>query len=340
MNVSVGSYLPTSPALVPEGVGALGAWLRDLCHQAADHGVSSVWTIDHLLTSPPMFTESWYEPLLSLAAVAGVDRLSLGTGVLVLPTRSPVLVAKAISTLGALSGQPVALGVGTGWNTKEFEASGRTFSHRGSLTDEALDVIELMFRGGGSYAGRHFRFDDVSLGDLGPPPTVWVGGGGQTPFPGSVEHATMPDAVARRILRFKRWAIRPSVSVESAQQDLDHLSALAGSSGSDLEGLELLHFNYLYLVETDDRAAAREEQYRQLHRVLSATRPIEHIEACHPVGTIDEVRERLQQWIRFGVRDFVFHPLADPTSQFRLWEKHLSDLFEPVNQEPQEEANQ
>ena len=78
--------------------------------------------------------------VLSFAA-AVTSRIGLGTEVLVLPQRQPVLVAKQISTLDTLSAGRVRLGVGVGWQASEFQALGEDFSNRGRRMDEAIDLL-------------------------------------------------------------------------------------------------------------------------------------------------------------------------------------------------------
>src|SRR5258705_12920794 len=74
-----------------------------------------------------------------MAAVT--TRVTLGTGVLVLPQRHPTLVAKQVSTLDTLSGGRVRLGVGVGWQESEYEALGEDFHTRGARMDEGIRVL-------------------------------------------------------------------------------------------------------------------------------------------------------------------------------------------------------
>ena len=86
------------------------------------------------------------EALMTLSFLASVTkRIRLGTEVLVLPQRQPVLVAKQVSTLDTLSGGRVRLGVGVGWQASEFDALDETFSNRGRRMTEAIDVLRVYF---------------------------------------------------------------------------------------------------------------------------------------------------------------------------------------------------
>ena len=104
-------------------------------------GFDSLWVTDHLLSAQHFYSASFLEPLSTLAVAAGAtERVRLGTSVLVLPTRQPVVLAKELSTLQYLSDNRFILGAGVGWNQAEFRATGGDKSQRGRRTDEILDI--------------------------------------------------------------------------------------------------------------------------------------------------------------------------------------------------------
>lgn len=99
-----------------------------------------------------------------LAAVAGVtERLILGS-FLLLPCHQPVPLAKSLATLDSISGGRVRLSVGVGDLPGEVQACGGTFSERGKWTDEAIQVLRLLWTGdpeGVSFHGEHFNFEEL-----------------------------------------------------------------------------------------------------------------------------------------------------------------------------------
>jgi probable F420-dependent oxidoreductase len=128
---------------------------------AEDSGFESIWVFEHAVI--PAGYESKYpynaegrigiedadlpDPLGLLAFLAGVtDRLVLGTGVLILPQRSPVLCAKECATVDALSGGRLQLGIGVGWLREEAEAVGTRFEDRGARTDEYIEAMRVLWR--------------------------------------------------------------------------------------------------------------------------------------------------------------------------------------------------
>ncbi len=108
-------------------------------------GFSDVWVSDHVaLPKDAEYPPSSYilEPLVALAwAAAATQRVRLGTSVLVLPLRPPVLLAKMLGSLDLMSGGRVLLGAAGGWLAEEFAALGVPFEERGVRTDETVELL-------------------------------------------------------------------------------------------------------------------------------------------------------------------------------------------------------
>jgi alkanesulfonate monooxygenase SsuD/methylene tetrahydromethanopterin reductase-like flavin-dependent oxidoreductase (luciferase family) len=131
-----------SPSMTPETLVELGVAAERL-------GYHTAWLPDHLLP-PGEYGEVYggvYEPLVALAYLAArTSTIRLGTSVLVLPMRSPYVVAKQVATLDRLSGGRVTLCVGIGWDRAEFAAVGADFATRGTRTDESIGLLPRLFR--------------------------------------------------------------------------------------------------------------------------------------------------------------------------------------------------
>src|SRR5207302_4534230 len=96
----------------------------------------------HLFAAKRFYSVSFLEPLSALAVAAAVtDRVRLGTSILIMPLRHPVLLAKELATLQFLSNDRLILGAGVGWNDAEYAAIGVPKSERGRRTDERLDIM-------------------------------------------------------------------------------------------------------------------------------------------------------------------------------------------------------
>src|SRR5262249_62247970 len=126
---------------------------------------ASTWVIDHLLSAPGLYGNAWLEPLNSLAfAAALTKKVKLATGILVLPVRHPVVLAKEISTLCHLSGNRYMFGVGPGWYAREYEVTGSRIEERGRRTDEIIEAVRLLLtRPAASFHGRYYQFHDVPI---------------------------------------------------------------------------------------------------------------------------------------------------------------------------------
>jgi probable F420-dependent oxidoreductase len=137
--VTAGIHLPQA------GPAASGEAMRQAAVLAEDLGYSDVWVSDHVAVPtgadyPP--SAYVFEPLVTLTWVAAyTKRVGLGTTVLVLPMRNPLIVAKMVASLDHLSGGRVILGIAAGWLEAEFNALGVPFAERGQRTDEAIDIM-------------------------------------------------------------------------------------------------------------------------------------------------------------------------------------------------------
>jgi probable F420-dependent oxidoreductase len=120
------------------------------------------------------------DPFTVLAfAAAATTTLKVYSNILVLPYRNPFMTAKAAATLQVFSDGRFILGVGAGYQKAEFEAVGSSFHERGALTDEALETIRLVWKGGRVVKkGRYFNAPGNEARPVpNPPPPIWVGGG-------------------------------------------------------------------------------------------------------------------------------------------------------------------
>lgn len=108
------------------------------------------------------------DPFVAVPAMAAVtERITFLTNVLKLPLRNPLLVAKQVASIAALSDDRFRLGVGISWIPEEFEWTGTEMRTRGARTDEAIEIIEAVCAGGGpqwvEHHGRHYQFDRLMI---------------------------------------------------------------------------------------------------------------------------------------------------------------------------------
>jgi probable F420-dependent oxidoreductase len=137
-----------------------------------------MWTVEHVVIpqdykSPYPYSSSGKipggedvsipDPLLPLAFAAAVTKtIKLATGVLILPQRHPLYVAKEAATLDVLSGGRAILGIGSGWLEEEFSSLGLDFHTRGARTDESIKSLRALWsEDSASFHGKHFNFGPV-----------------------------------------------------------------------------------------------------------------------------------------------------------------------------------
>jgi alkanesulfonate monooxygenase SsuD/methylene tetrahydromethanopterin reductase-like flavin-dependent oxidoreductase (luciferase family) len=268
----------------------------------------------------------WLDPLLALTyAASATTRVRLGTSILVMPTRNPLLLAKEIATLQALSDDRFVLGAGTGWDAREFEALGIPRSERGSRTDEAISVVRQVLSGqASSHAGPAYGFHDVVIGP--PPPTplqVWVAGGQQLARPESPEPPAFAPAVLARIVAADGWIARPTATPEQIAEDRGRIVDGLLATGRDPSRFTFAHENFLHLVVTDDPQEAREEQRRVFAEVMGDGRPFEYFDAVYLTGTPSEIVDKIHRRIDAGIGTMLLHTLVPSTRQLELWVEHL-----------------
>jgi probable F420-dependent oxidoreductase len=133
-------------------------------------GFDSLWMGDHLLYDlPGGVTRGPWEAWTSLAALAAVtERIELGPLVAATSFHAPAMLAKMAATVDAISGGRLILGLGAGWNEREFRAFGFPYDHRVSRFEEAFTIVRRLLREGRvDFEGAYHRVDDCVL-DPGP----------------------------------------------------------------------------------------------------------------------------------------------------------------------------
>ncbi len=145
--------------------------LLTMARTAEDVGLDSLWLGDHLLYDlPGGLTRGPWEVWTSLAAVAAVtSRVELGPFVASTAFHAPAMLAKMAATVDGISGGRLVLGLGAGWNEREYAAFGFPFDERVTRFEEAFTVIRTLLRDG--RIDHHGRFHDLSDCVLDPGPT-------------------------------------------------------------------------------------------------------------------------------------------------------------------------
>ena len=302
----------------------------DFSRRVEDLGFDSIFITDHLFAAKQFYSVSFLEPISALSLVAGVtERVKLGTSVMVVPIREPVLLAKQLATLHFLSAGRMILGAGIGWYPPEYAATGVRKSERGARTDEILDIIMPLLEGESvTYDGEFYSIADVVIEPRLPKrPEVWIGGGSQLADPGSPDLPRFVDAVKERILRTEGWIPRPTCPPEDIARDWEELQTYLTANGRDPSTLTVAHENFVHLVLTNDRDAALAEQHEAFLRVMSNARGPKYLEKVYLFGTPDDIVESLQARVDAGVQQFMLHTMTPDAGQLEHW---ITDVIDHV----------
>lgn len=171
------------------------------------------------------------DPFVAIPAMAAVtERITFFTNVLKLPLRHPLLVAKQVASIAALSGDRFRLGVGISWIPEEFAWTGTEMRTRGARTDEAIEIIRLVCAGGGpawvEHHGQHYDFDRLMIAPAPEQPVrVLVGG-----------HS---DFAMRRAARLGDGWISANVMATELEELVARLHGHLADAGRSPEGFEV-----------------------------------------------------------------------------------------------------
>ena len=183
--------------------GSADAMMRvALAAEAA--GLESLWTGEHVVLPDPQAPPSpakpatpFLDPSVALAAIAARTKtIRLGTGIIILPQRNPVELAKELASLDQVSGGRLIFGLGAGYLEPEFRALGANYAERGAVTDEAIDVLRALWtQEKPRFAGRYYAFSGI---DAHPRPH-------QRPHPPIVVGGMSRAAARRAVARGDGW---------------------------------------------------------------------------------------------------------------------------------------
>lgn len=222
-------------------------FLLEAARAAERFGFHSIWCTDHVVLPPERKADNpyprstvdwaytagirWLDPVATMGVVAGAtERILIGTSVLVLPYRNPVVLANEIATLDRLSEGRILLGVGAGWIDEEFDAIGVPMKERGARTDEGIELMRRLWSTAEpvSFEGRFHRFTDMAIATEphrpgGPP--IYVGG-------------NSPAALSR-VGRLADGWLGFEIYSEELPEIRSAINAAAADAGRDPDAIEL-----------------------------------------------------------------------------------------------------
>ncbi|HEY7554538.1 MAG TPA: TIGR03619 family F420-dependent LLM class oxidoreductase [Candidatus Binatia bacterium] len=211
-----------------------------LARKTEDVALHSLWINDRLVYDN-------FEPLAALAAAAGATaKIKLGTSVLLLPYRHPVLLAKTLATIDFISRGRLTLGVGIGNREADYDAVGVAFEQRGARGLESIQLMRRLWQEDNvTFTGKFFQVREMSLG---PKPfnnrqiPIWMGGN--------------VNPVLKRIGRFADGYICSTSAMANFPMLWEKVAKYAETAGRDPSKIERAGLNFLAIDDNEERAVA------------------------------------------------------------------------------------
>ena len=270
--------------------------------RAEELGFAALWTLDSAPGGP-----TWKAPLLDglhLLSHAGAvtERIRLGTAVIVLPRRNPILLAKQLATLDRLSEGRLTVGVGLGGSDEGLEGLGLPVGRRVRRFNEAVAAMRALWtQEEADLEGELYRFSGLALEPKPaqrPGPPLWFGGGA-------------PPALRRAAHAADGWIGSGSSSSEDFFTQMAALDEeLAAAGRADDPGFAKA--KRVYIVVDDDTTRATE----RLAAVIEPMYGREGMAArCGVCGPVEHCVERLHALVAAGAAELLLHGLVDPLDQ-------------------------
>lgn len=323
MKLSVGlpSFSSKTHAIPPDR-------FRRYARLAEAHQFAGAWLIEHLIV-PPTYATSLLDPLTTLALVAGeTETLPLGTSVLLLPLRDPVMVAKRAVSIQHLASRRLTLGLGTGYVQAEFDAVGVPMAERSPRFLEGIELIRRLFTEAEvTYEGEYYSVEGFTLEpELGQPPRILAGGGGVDTDDGR----RVLQSVQERLDHADGW-IAPPRALDTLESDWTDFAAHLESQNRDPSTVDKAALQYIHLEPTDDSDRARRVQQNVYRQLIGAGRSVDHASQNWLSGTVDEIRDTLEGYERQNFDEVILHPVSrnpdELDRQLSLWDEYLHGQF-------------
>lgn len=255
-------------------------------------GIDSIWPSDHTVSRQPSIDVHCL-----MALFAGrTRRVKMGPSVLSLPARDPVHMAKVYASLDHLTGgrRRIICAVGLGGDPRECEVVGVPRSERGARMREGVEVMRKLWAGPGvTHEGRFYRFENVTIDPrpVGGPLDVWIGGNS--------------DLALKRVARYGDGWMPSFITPEEFREGMERLAGYTRETGRTVDADEAGVLMTVHVSE--DAGQARAFADRFLGRALG---PPEEFARRSAIGTVSEVREKIQAYVESGCSKFVLFPIV------------------------------
>ena len=284
--------------------------LPDYAKRVEDLGYDGIWVTENI-TSNARSLECF--TALSFMA-AHTSRVKVGTSVMLLPLRNPVMTAQTVASLDILSGGRAVLGVGVGEETTDFGAYGGNLRERASRSDEALEIIRRLWTEDSvTFHGKHFNLDNYNLlpkPTQKPHPRIHVGGGAAS--------------VVRRAGRFAESLIPVSKTPAEAEAMFLKAEQVARESGRGDSAMTRVMHLFLCFADSAEEAAATASRVFTQRYGNETNVPAD---APHLLGPVGRVKEALQSFVDVGVTEYVLNIVCPPEESLAQLERFAKEVM-------------
>ncbi|MEF8800283.1 MAG: LLM class flavin-dependent oxidoreductase [Halolamina sp.] len=278
----------------------------ELATRAEQYGFDGVWVGDSILAKPRL------DPFTTLSAVAvATDSVDLGTAVYLPNLRHPISVAHQTATLDQLSGGRLALGVGVGGGPavrREYDQMGVSFTQRGAILDETLDVVRALWSGKSvDYDGTFVQLSDASISfQPARDPPVYVASKAFDPsegFPRSIRERIA--AHADGWLPSAPFSPDISYSPEMYAAGLEQVRGFVADADRNPEAIDPAYYLDVVVAETERKALDQAREFIETYYTGVDTLTDEQVRQRGVFGPPQQVRERIHEYTEAGVRTLV-----------------------------------
>jgi alkanesulfonate monooxygenase len=288
----------------PKGLLEYGVRVEEL-------GYDSLWVWDHMLLGvEPNFPI--LDSLTTLTAIAArTTKLKVGTGILVLPLRNPVALAKQLSSMDQFSGGRLIMGMASGWYKREFDAMGIPFEKRGKLMDENLEILNRLWSEH-KVDGKYMQHN-ISAAVMYPKPVqqpripILIGG--------------YVDRVLQRAATAGDGWLTYFYTAESFTKSWTKIRNFAAQAGKDPD--KLMNASQLPIMIGNSKDAVKADMLDWLNKEWDFPENSDCSRDSAIMGSVDECVEQLKAHLDAGVQKIIFVPYKYQTDQVDLIAKEV-----------------
>jgi probable F420-dependent oxidoreductase len=287
--------------------------LRDWVQTCERLGFTSLWHVDRLgCPAPPGYNTSWYEPLITLSTIIPFTKsIRVGTSIINITYRPPVILAKQLATLDRISGGRLSVGVGQGWVRDELKACGIDIRERTLRFEEGIDLLKkLLEEEKVSYDGKFWKLKDFCL-EPRPvqnprPPILIAGGGNGIHFDKRRITQEIQKRIFERIARMgDGWIIRTDTSLEEIAAGIKEIKSHLSRMNKKIDDFHFIHQNFVFVIGKCGTISDAIERFKGI-----VLKPFDFIKSRYIVGDPDYVRQRVKAEVDIGIKHFIVMPVG------------------------------